>query len=103
MALKKPSKTRHGKREKNPPARNGCFGHAKYRPPLDTKAWKERCRQRKELKKMEWNQIISEVCKREGGKEQLNAVEVGEAISNYNKLVEEKTSIKVLEVMKRVK
>ena len=49
------------------------------------------------------NQIISEVCKREGGKEQLNAVEVGEAISNYNKLVEEKTSIKVLEVMKRVK
>ena len=26
---------------------NGCFGKAKYWPPLDTKAWKEECKQKK--------------------------------------------------------
>ena len=52
---------------------------------------------------MDWNQIIQEVTKREGGKEQANIAMTSEIISNYNKLIMEKTSIDILEVMKKVK
>lgn len=52
---------------------------------------------------MDWNAIIQEVCKREGGKEQINVAQVSEVVSHYNKLILEKTSIDILEVMKKTK
>lgn len=52
---------------------------------------------------MDWNAILQEVTKREGGKEQVNVAQASEIISNYNKLIMEKTSIDILEVMKKAK
>ena len=52
---------------------------------------------------MDWNAILQEVTKREGGAKQVNVADASEIISHYNKLIEEKTSIKILEVMKKVK